>query len=126
MFHRPASLLGVLFLSSLFVQVECHAGQPKSGKRRAAQQVDRLQRAGNPHAVAWYAVPLVKHRYATYYIGGGAAIKGEHRHPEEGTWGLDYAGAVFKRRIMLGWWHGRHEQDGGGSYKTDGPHLRPH
>ena len=54
-------------------------------------------------------------------MGGGAAFRGEARHAEEGTWGLDFHGGLIKKRVWLGWWHGRREQDGGGSYKTDGP-----
>ena len=126
MFHRSALLVGVFILLSLCICIECRAGDPEHGKTRQAVQLDRLKRAGNPHAIAWYARPSVTKRYAPYYIGGGAAIKGEHRHPEEGTWGLDYVGALFKRRVKLGWWHGRREQDGGGSYKTDGPHVLGH
>lgn len=126
MLYRSALSVGSFILLSLFVAVECDAGHPKSGKSRTHQKVDRLQRAGNPHGVAWYAIPSVNKHYTAYYIGGGAALKGEHRHPGEGTWGLDYAGALFKKRIKLGWWHGRREQDGGGSYQTDGPHLLAH
>ena len=124
--HKTACLSSLLLLASLFVHPACQAGQPESGKKRAVQQTDRLQRAGHPQAVAWYARPSVNKHYAAYYIGGGAAIKGELRHPEEGTWGLDYVGALLKRRVQLGWWHGRREQDGGGSYTTDGPHLFGH
>jgi hypothetical protein len=126
MHHKTVCLVGLLVLSSALVHAKCFAGQPASGKKGSSQHIDRLRRAGNPQAIAWYARPSVNKHYTAYYLGGGAAIKGEYRHPEEGTWGLDYAGAFLKKRINLGWWHGRREQDGGGSYKTDGPHLLGH
>lgn len=123
---RTACLFSLLILLSSTIRVPCRAGQPEAGKKRAAAQTDRLQRAGNPHSIAWYARPSVDQHYVAYYLGGGAAFKGAYRRPDEGTWGLDYAGAILKRRVMLGWWHGRREQDGGGSYETDGPHLLGH
>lgn len=113
-------------LALLLVQGECLAGQPSRSKKQPASQVDRLHRAGNPHTVAWYARASVTNHYKPYYVGGGAAIGGHHRAPDEGTWGLDYVGGLLKRHVRLGWWHGRREQDGGGTYKTDGPHLKRH
>ena len=114
-------------LASLFlVQGEGLAGQPGQSKKQPAEHVDRLRRAGNPHAVAWYAKPSLNKHYRPYYVGGGAVIGGHPRAPDEGTWGMDYVGAILKRRVWLRWWHGRHEQDGGGSYTTDGPHLPRH
>jgi len=58
-----------------------------------------------------------------YYVGGGLACRGEPRHPTEGTWGWDYEGRFFCRRIWLGWGHGRRYQGGTGAYKIDGPKL---
>jgi hypothetical protein len=80
-------------------------------------------RAGCPHFVACYAQPSVNRNYIGYYVGGGAVVYGEGRHSQEGVWGVDYHGMLFKRRVRLDWWHGRKYQGGIGAYKTDGPHF---
>jgi hypothetical protein len=59
--------------------------------------------------------------YVGYYVGGGAACRGQQRSATDGTWGWDYAGACFTRNVGLGWWHGRRYQSGSGNYKSDGP-----
>ena len=56
--------------------------------------------------------------YCGYYVGGGAALHGQPRYPNEGTWGWDYVG-LFPKRVALDWWHGAHPQGGGGAYATD-------
>jgi hypothetical protein len=56
--------------------------------------------------------------YIGYYVGGGAACPGEPRFVNEGTWGWDYQGWLFPRRVMLDWWHGRRYQGGSGHYRT--------
>ncbi len=80
-------------------------------------------RAGCPQCVAGYARPSVNKHYLGYYVGGGAAIRGEGRCLDEGVWGVDYRGGVWHRIIRLDWWHGTKNQGGTGAYKTDGPHL---
>ncbi|MCH8922164.1 MAG: hypothetical protein IIA67_03315 [Planctomycetes bacterium] len=79
-------------------------------------------RAGHSDRVAWWARPSNNHRYDGYYVGGGAAYRGDARRTHEGTWGWDYSGGWFGRRIALDWWHGRRVQGGSGAYKSDGPH----
>ena len=65
--------------------------------------------------------------YDGYYVGGGAVHHGDGpRFPTDGTWGWDYFGRHFDRRVDLGWWHGRRYQAGGGKYTTDGPKLFHH
>ena len=83
----------------------------------------RSHRAGHPDRVAWYARPSTNPRYIAGYVGGGAGRFGHPRLEDEGTWGMDYAGGLVKRRVWLRWSHGRREQDGGGSYRTDGASL---
>jgi len=75
-------------------------------------------RAGCPQIVSPHARPSDTPSYWGYYVGGGAAVHGQPRCPEEGTWGWDYAG-LFPKRVALDWWHGAHAQGGGGSYATD-------
>ena len=41
---------------------------------------------------------------------------------DDGTWGWDETGChLFRRRVILGWSHGRKYQGGTGAYLTDGP-----
>lgn len=61
--------------------------------------------------------------YGGYWVGGGAPCKGDDPFVEEGTFGWDYLGLVFTKRVALGWFHGRRYQGGTGAYKTDGPKL---
>jgi hypothetical protein len=73
--------------------------------------------------VACWAVPGRTHAYDGYYVGGGAVVCGQPRCANEGTWGWDYEGCLFRRRVWLQWNHGKRYQGGQGAYKTDGPPL---
>lgn len=88
--------------------------------------IDHLHRAGHPETQGRLAKPSLNRHYSFGYVGGGAAFRGEPRFSEEGTWGVDYSGILFKKKIWLGWLHGRGEQRHDGSYHTDGPHLLAH
>jgi hypothetical protein len=77
-------------------------------------------RTGNAQSVAPYAKPSDTGRYVGYYVGGGAAWRGDPRALNEGTWGWDYQGFGLPRQIALQWTHGRRYQGGTGAYKTDG------
>jgi hypothetical protein len=81
------------------------------------------ERAGNPQDVACRARPSDSSAFSGYYVGGGAPFHGEPRYVNEGTWGWDYFGLSFQRRVQLNWWHGVRNQGGPGAYKTDGPRL---
>ena len=90
-------------------------------------QENHCVRAGDPHRIAWYARPSrTKHDSFGYVGGGGTTWRGEHRCPDEGTWGLDYAGVLIKKQTWLKWLHGRPSHQTGGSYTTDGPRLFSH
>src|SRR5262245_14411745 len=89
---------------------------------------DEHRRAGFPQETSRLAHPSDTGRYTGYTVGGGALRlrRAEAPYPHEGTWGWDYVGGPFKRRVILGWWHGRRNQGGPGAYRTDGPRiLRP-
>jgi hypothetical protein len=75
-------------------------------------------RAGYPQVVSNYALPSDTPNYRGYYVGGGAAVCGQPRSAEEGTWGWDYGG-LLPKCVVLQWWHGGHAQGGGGAYATD-------
>jgi hypothetical protein len=94
----------------------------------SADPPDEQHRAGFPNEVSRFAQPSDTGRYTGGAIGGGALRlrKSDGPLPNEGTWGWDYTGGVFQRRVFLGWWHGRRYQGGSGAYQTDGPRvLRP-
>lgn len=89
-------------------------------------QGDQFRRAGDPQCTSPLAGPSESRHAVGYYVGGGAHVKGwlgEERRPSEGTWGTDYGGALFPKKIELRWSHGRRYQGGVGSYRTDGPRL---
>ncbi len=80
-------------------------------------------RAGCAECIRPRAIPSDTGRYCGYYVGGGAVAFGQGRYLDEGTWGWDYLGLCFRKRVALDWWHGRY-QGGAGQYQTDGPKLR--
>lgn len=82
-------------------------------------------RAGCPECVRARATPSNTRHYCGYYVGGGAAIHGEGRYLDEGTFGWDYIGHTFRKRVSLHWWRGK-QQGGGGAYATDGPKVIHH
>lgn len=85
---------------------------------------DEQRRAGFPEEQARWARPSDTGRYTGYQAGGGARLrKGERPLAHEGTWGWDYEGGLFRRRVIHGWWHGRRYQGGSGAYRTDGPKV---
>jgi hypothetical protein len=88
-------------------------------------RLDDHQCAGWPTDVHCRAFPSDTGRYCGYYVGGGAAWHGEGRYPHEGTWGWDFHGFCFPKRVALGWWHG-HLQSGTGAYATDVPQPMHH
>ena len=87
---------------------------------------DAHRRAGFPLELSRRARPSDTGRYTGYTVGGGARLrKGEPPLAHEGTWGWDYVGGRFQRRVILNWWHGRRYQGGSGAYRTDGPKALP-
>ena len=69
------------------------------------------------------AKPSLNKHYSFGYVGGGTAFHGEPRFSDEGTWGVDYSGILFKKQTWLSWLHGNRPSRRDGSYQTDGPHL---
>ncbi len=41
------------------------------------------------------AKPSLNKHYSFGYVGGGTALRGEPRFPDEGTWGVEYSGILF-------------------------------
>lgn len=90
-----------------------------------AASLYRHAQAGFPLAISPHAIRSDTGAYVGYYIGGGCVFPflANPRSPIDGTWGWDYRGWFFPRRIILGWWHGRRYQGGTGQYRSDGPTL---
>jgi hypothetical protein len=89
-------------------------------------QGDQFHRAGDPQCVSPLAKSAESPFEVGYYVGGGARVKGwlgEERRDNEGTWGADYTGILFHKKIELRWSHGKRYQGGVGAYRTDGPRL---
>jgi hypothetical protein len=113
------ALLAALAASAAFAQ------KPGNQKPRPEKVDNDYARAGFPWEVRAHARPTKTPAYQHGYVGGGAAFNwGEPRTLEEGTWGRDYAGILYPRRVWLNHWHGARYQGGTGGYKTDGPKLR--
>ena len=81
-------------------------------------------RAGNPQCQRKITIPSNTRFYGGYYVGGGTPTRGAGRCIEDGTWGWDYSGILFPKRIALNWTAKGRSQGGTGAYKTDGPKLR--
>jgi hypothetical protein len=80
------------------------------------------ERAGCAMLVRRRAIPSTTRHYGGYWVGGGAPIFGGDPYLDEGTFGWDYFGLTFPKRVALHWTHGRH-QGGAGAYKTNGPRV---
>ena len=93
---------------------------PTSENYRACDFV----RAGCPQCQRKITIPSNNHFYGGYYVGGGTPTRGAGRCDDDGTWGWDYAGILFTKRISLNWTAKGRSQGGTGAYKTDGPKLR--
>lgn len=98
---------------------------PEEAGTIPAADLSDPHRAGNPHWLFRWAIPSDTGSYVGYQVGGGCPrpLRAEAPYDHEGTWGWDYQGWLFPRRVILGWWHGRRYQGGTGAYKTDGPSL---
>jgi hypothetical protein len=81
--------------------------------------------AGCAMLIRSHAIPSNTPHYGYYRVGGGVPIFGDAPMLDEGTFGWDYYGILFNKRIALAWTHGRLYQGGTLGYKPDGPrHLR--
>lgn len=93
---------------------------PPTPEQQECMRMQSHARAGCPQTVACWAVGRDMRHYSGYPVGGGAAVVGQAPCPSEGTWGWDYRGCFGTKVVDLNWWHGRHGQGGGGTYRTDG------
>jgi hypothetical protein len=80
-------------------------------------------RAGCAMQVRPHAICSNTAYYGGYWVGGGLPLAGDAPYLNEGTFGWDYFGIAFNKRIALNWSHGRRAQGGAGAYRTDGPRL---
>ena len=83
-----------------------------------------IERAGKPWCYFRWARRQIECDYEGYYVGGGAAVgRSRGRCHDEGTWGWDYAGCRFKRKVRLNWFCLDRKQGGTGNYEPDGPRV---
>ncbi len=85
-----------------------------------------MHRAGYPQSIACWAVPSDTGAYCGYPVGGGCSCHHFGRLPNpqcDGTWGWDYCGRCFARKVFLLWWCNPHEQGGRGQYQPEGPNF---
>jgi hypothetical protein len=98
---------------------------PPKGAPRAIPHTD--ERAGYPRELADHLAPSNTDGGIGYYVGGGVPLGHRFgdtriRRRDEGTWGWDETGMPhFRKRVILGWSHGRRYQGGTGGYAVDGP-----
>jgi hypothetical protein len=78
-------------------------------------------RAGCSMLIRQHAIYSNTPHYGGYWVGGGLPVFGDAREHHEGTFGWDYFGILFTKRIDLNFSHGRRYQGGFGAYKPDGP-----
>lgn len=136
MTHRRLTWAAIswLLLSTLGSRSVCHAQEPADltpeqvaainfayGGGQFDYRYEDHCRAGFPQFVKAHTLPSNTRAYEGYYVGGSAPFFGEGRYDDEGTFGWDYFGLWFNRRVALNWTHGRRAQGYGGTYKTDGP-----
>lgn len=86
-------------------------------ERRTELPFERFLRAGRPDCIARWARPSDEPRDGGYYVGGGAAVRGEPSYVHEGTWGWDYT--PWYSRVNLNWSHGRKYQGGSGQFQQN-------
>src|SRR5262245_15670785 len=61
-------------------------------------------RAGCPESLARFTIPSRTRYYGGYYVGGGTPLQGAgFCSGSDGTWGWDYPGILFTKRIALNW-----------------------
>ena len=118
---RIGLLLASIFLTAFIAPLSASDPPCPNG-----ECYDRHAYAGWPQCISPHARPSYGCHEWGGYVGGGAPVHGDCRCAHEGTWGWDYHGRLFTKRVWLGWHHGRREQGGYGAYKSDGPHCPHH
>ena len=118
--RQTISIAACLF-SLLLISAPLRADEmpSNSGNSDASQNNARHYWAGWPQCVSHIARPSIGCHESGYYVGGGAVFGGDARCTHEGTFGWDYNGRLFPKRIALGWHHGRRSQGGVCAYRTD-------
>lgn len=109
---------------ALVLATFCPAQKPWNQQKRPAKVENDAIRTGYPWGLRPHAQPTYTPAYGYGYVGGGAAFNfGTPRTQQEGTWGRDYVGILYPRRVWLNYWRGSRYQGGTGGYKTDGPKV---
>src|SRR6185295_13293712 len=77
------------------------------GHRAADHACSGCSMLTRPHAICSNTA-----HYGGYLVGGGRPCRGDRPTPGEGTFGWDYFGLLFNKRVALNWSHGRQYQGG--------------
>lgn len=96
-----------------------------TGNRYGRYCKNSFVRSGYPFCIGLFAQPSTDRYHQVSYVGGGTLFGGSSRKMTEGTFGMDYSGHWFSRKIWLKWSHGARYQGGDGRYETEGPRLLP-
>ena len=128
----PPFYLGHRAIDDLPPLTDAELGSAQQQALLQALNGDPYRHRGCEHAQAGcamqirrFAIPSNTAHYGYYRVGGGVPILGDAPMLDEGTFGWDYSGILFNKRVALTWTHGRKYQGGTLGYKPDGPrHLR--
>jgi len=111
-------------LATLFAAIPAQAADSDEPSLYAPPCSCEVKRAGKPWCHFPWARQQVECDYVGYYVGGGAPGPcSRGRCVQEGTWGWDYTGRRFKRKVKLHWSCLHRKQGGAGSYQPDGPRV---
>ena len=114
----------MVVLGAFLAASPAQAGDKAEPSLYAAPCPCEVERAGMSRCHFPWARKQVECDYVGYYAGGGAPfVFSRGRGNQEGTWGWDYAGHHFKRKVHLCWSCLHRKQGGTGSYQTDGPRV---
>ncbi|MSR32954.1 MAG: hypothetical protein EXR99_15785 [Gemmataceae bacterium] len=77
------------------------------------------QQTGWANRVKKHAMPTHSPGYGGYWVGGACVKNGGAPGPVDGTYGRDYFGRLFERKVVLGWCFKDKAKGGAGNYATD-------
>ena len=121
---RKSAIALIMLASGTLLATSARGQQYASANLYEPASCEEVERSGCPWECACWAKPQAACDYIGYYVGGGASrYGGRPRCPAEGTWGWDYFGRWYPRRVRLAWFCYPRSQGGEGQYQPDGPRV---